>query len=153
MSLINQRRHRPVWPFVLAGSVLLAVLGAVAGFAYMVHRLSDPATPSPVGMRIDGSRVSVKFPTCPTDRVETVEVYDSDSEKLLWRAHGLKTSQRERGTVTLWTADDFVKAAPATRPGILPKSLDVSVVTAIGSWPLRSIIGPEVVCDRDLLVI
>lgn len=31
-------------------------------------------------IRIDGTRISVKAPTCPTDKVGTVEVYDSDSE-------------------------------------------------------------------------
>ncbi|MET7476951.1 hypothetical protein ABZT17_21630 [Streptomyces sp. NPDC005648] len=81
-------------------------------------------------MRIDGSRVSVKFPTCPTDRAETVEVYDGDSEKLPWRAHGPKTPQGERGTVALWKADDFLEATAATQPRGLPRSLDVSVTYA-----------------------
>lgn len=48
--------------------------------------MSDPATTILAGIWIDGSRVSVKMPNCPSDKVEMVEVYDSDSEKLLWGA-------------------------------------------------------------------
>ncbi|MGW7425661.1 WD40 repeat domain-containing protein [Streptomyces sp. NPDC054813] len=81
-------------------------------------------------MRIDGSRISVKMPTCPTDTVGTVEVYDSDSEKLLWRASGPKTPEGKRGVVTLWNADDFLKASSGTQPKALPANLDISVTFA-----------------------
>ncbi|MFE2491056.1 hypothetical protein [Streptomyces mirabilis] len=50
------------------------------------YSMSDPATTILAGIRIDGSRVSVKMPNCPSDKVKMVEVYDSDSEKLLWGA-------------------------------------------------------------------
>ncbi|MFI5817009.1 MULTISPECIES: hypothetical protein [unclassified Streptomyces] len=131
IPLLNQSRQRPVWPFVLLGSLLgLAVLAAVGTWVYGVYSMSDPATSLVVGMRIDGSRISVKMPTCPTDKVGTVEVYDSDSEKLLWQASGPKTQEGKRGAVTLWKADDFLKAEPGTHPKTLPANLDVSVTFA-----------------------
>ncbi|MFJ9250605.1 hypothetical protein [Streptomyces sp. NPDC101776] len=92
--------------------------------------MSDPATTILTGMRIDDSRISVKMPTCPTDKVGTVEVYNSDSEKLLWRASGPKTAEGRQGAVTLWMADDFLKASSGTQPRILPANLDISVTFA-----------------------
>ncbi|MGW5611489.1 hypothetical protein ACWEWI_36580 [Streptomyces sp. NPDC003753] len=113
---------------MLLGSVLgLALLSAVGVWVYGVYSMSDPKSPLLVGIRIDGSRISVKAPTCPTDKVGTVEVYDSDSGKLLWRASGAKTPEGEQGAVTLWKADDFSKAGPETQPKTLPTNLDVSV--------------------------
>ena len=130
---LNEYRKRPVCPFVLMGSaVLVAVLGAVGAFEYMVYRMSDPATTIPVGLRVDGSRVSFKAPVCAGERVQTVEVYDSDSEKLLWRARGPRTAEAKSGAVTLWASDDFRTARPTAQPGTLPKWLDVSVVYAGG---------------------
>src|SRR5947208_9970845 len=92
--------------------------------------MSDPTTAILTGIRFDGSRSSVKMPTCPTDKVGTVEVYDSDSEKLLWRATGPKTPAGKRGAITLWKADDFLKASPGTQPKALSANLDVSVTFA-----------------------
>ncbi|MGW4907736.1 hypothetical protein [Streptomyces sp. NPDC004270] len=113
------------------GSVLgLAVLAAAGTWVYGVYSMSDPATTILAGIRIDGSRISVKMPTCPTDRVGTVEVYDSDSEKLLWRASGPRTPAGKRGVVTLWNADDFLKASSGTQPETLPANLDISVTFA-----------------------
>ncbi|MFI5800414.1 hypothetical protein [Streptomyces sp. NPDC051677] len=130
MSL-NHPRHRPVWPFVLVGSLLgVAVLGAACVWVYGVYSMSDPATTILAGMRIDGTRVSVKAPTCPTDKVGTVEVYDSDSEKLLWRANSPKTPEAKQGAITLWKADDFLKAGSEAPPKELPTTLDVSVTYA-----------------------
>jgi len=94
--------------------------------------MSDPATSLLFGIRVDGSRISVKAPTCPTDEVTMVEVYDSGSERLLWRAHGPKTPEGIRGSLTLWKADDFQKAAPRTPPAHLPANLDVSVTYTDG---------------------
>lgn len=92
--MLNQPRKRPVWPFVLMGSVLgLAALAAVGTWVYGAYSMSDPATTILAGVRIDGSRVSVKMPNCPSDKVGMVEVYDSDSEKPLWRASSPKTSE------------------------------------------------------------
>ncbi|MBK3645240.1 MULTISPECIES: hypothetical protein [Streptomyces] len=122
-----------MWPFVLMGSaILVVVLGAVGAFEFMVHRMSDPATTIPVGLRIDGSRVSFKAPVCAGETVRTVEVYDSDSEDLLWRAQGPRTAGGRSGAVTLWAADDFRTARPKAPPGTLPKWLDVSVTYADG---------------------
>ncbi|POX50882.1 hypothetical protein [Streptomyces sp. Ru72] len=113
---------------MLLGSVLgLALLSAVGVRVYGVRNMSDPQTPLLVGIRVDGSRISVKAPTCPTDKVGTVEVYDSDSDKLLWRASGPKTPEDEQGAVTLWKADDFSKAGPKAQPKTLPTNLDISV--------------------------
>ncbi|WP_128382263.1 hypothetical protein [Streptomyces cavernae] len=118
---------------MLLGSVLgLTVLAAAGMWMYFVYRLSDPATSLLYGIRIDGSRVSVKAPICPTDKLGTVEVYNSDSEKLVWRANRPKTPEGERGMVTLWKADDFLKASPETQPRTLPTYLDVSVIYAGG---------------------
>ncbi|MGW7242972.1 hypothetical protein [Streptomyces sp. NPDC054804] len=116
---------------MLIGSVLaLPLLGAAGTWVYGIYSMSDPATTILVGARIDGSRISVKMPTCPTDTVGTVEVYDSDSEKLLWRASGPKTLEGKRGVVTLWNADDFLKASSGTQPKTLPANLDISVTFA-----------------------
>ncbi len=131
ISLLNQSRQRPVWPFVLMGSVLgLAVLAAVGTWIYGAYSMSDPATTILAGIRIDGSRIEVKMPTCPTDKVGMVEVYDSDSEKLLWRASGPKTPEGKRGVVTLWNTDDFLKTSSGKQPKTLPANLDVSVTFA-----------------------
>ncbi|WP_160159861.1 hypothetical protein [Streptomyces sp. SLBN-31] len=130
---MNEYRKRPVWPFVLMGSaILVVVLGAVGAFEYMVYRMSDPETTILVGLRVDGSRVSFKAPVCAGDTVRTVEVYDSDSEDLLWRARGPRTAEGRTGAVTLWAADDFRTAHPKAPPATLPKWLDVSVVYAGG---------------------
>jgi len=110
----------------------LAVLGSAGVWVYGVCSVSDPATTILVGMRIDGSRVSIKAPTCPTDEVAMVEVYDSDSEMLLWRANGPKTAEGKRGAVTLWKSDYFLKTDLKKQPATLPANLDVSV-TYVGS--------------------
>lgn len=126
--MLSQPRRVPVWPFAVGGSVLvLAVLVAAGTWVYGAYSMSDPATIILTGIRIDDSRISVKMPTCPTDKVGTVEVYNSDSEKLLWRASGPKTPEGRRGAVTLWKADDFLKASPGTQPRTLPTNLDISV--------------------------
>ncbi|MHC3469422.1 hypothetical protein ACYF6T_11955 [Streptomyces sp. 7R007] len=128
MHPLNQPRNRPVWPFVLAGAI--CALAAVGTWVSVVYGMSDPATTYVAGIRFDGSSVSVKVPLCPSDRVEAVEVYDSDSEKLLWRASGPKTAEAERGAVTLWKAADFRTSGPAVQPVSLPANLDVSVTFA-----------------------
>jgi hypothetical protein len=128
---VHTVRQRPVWPFVLTGSVLgLAVLAAVGTGAWVIYRMSDPATAFLAGIRVDGSRVSVKMPACRTDAVESVEVHDFDSEALLWRATGPKTPEARRGVIALWNADDFREATSGSRPGTLPANLDVSVTFA-----------------------
>jgi hypothetical protein len=130
---LSEYRRRPVWPYALMWSAVgLAVLVACGTWVWGVHRMSDPATSFVVGMRIEGSRVSVKAPTCPTEWVETVEVYDSDSEKLLWRAHGPRTEEGRHGSFTLWKADDFQRPGARKQPGKLPAYLDVSVTFAGG---------------------
>ncbi|MBN0044624.1 hypothetical protein JS756_10990 [Streptomyces actuosus] len=122
-----------MWPFALAGSLLvLAVLGAAGAWMFVVRGMSDPVPSVVLGIRIEASGVSVKAPTCPTDRVGRVEVHDSDSERLLWWADGPTTPEGVRGAVTLWTADGFRSASPRTRPEPLAAFLDVSVVYAGG---------------------
>ena len=129
--MLNDPRERPGWAPIAAGSVCgLAVLVALGAWAVGVYSMSDPTTTTLVGLRVDGSRLSVKVPTCPSNRVGTVEVHDSDSEKLLWRASGPKTSKGKRGALVLWKADDFRKVSPGTQPKTLPAHLDVSVTFA-----------------------
>ncbi|QDN82572.1 hypothetical protein FNV64_49955 [Streptomyces sp. S1A1-7] len=49
--MLNQPRKRPVWPFVLMGSVLgLAALAAVGTWVYGAYSMSDPATTILAGM-------------------------------------------------------------------------------------------------------
>ena len=128
---MHQPQRQAIWPLAVGGSICgLAVLTAVGTWVYGVYSMSDPTTTILTGMRIDDSRISVKMPTCPTDEVGTVEVYNSDSEKLLWRASGPKTPEGRHGAVTLWKVDDFLKASPGTQPKTLPNNLDVSVTFA-----------------------
>ncbi|MGW4278130.1 hypothetical protein ACWEGQ_38765 [Streptomyces seoulensis] len=129
MSVNGYRRRPGRGVFALAGAALalafLGVVGAVSAWAYFIYRMSDPATVLAIGVRVDGSRVSVKFPTCPFEEVRTVEVYDRDSEKLLWKATGPRTAEGRHGTVTLWRAADFSTAAPRPVPATRPEHLDV----------------------------
>ncbi|WP_067030852.1 hypothetical protein [Streptomyces dysideae] len=119
--------------FAVAGSVLglallgLALLAALGLGAYTVYRMSDPADTLDIGIRIDGSRISVKAPVCPTDLVERVEVFDGRSEEPLWQATGPKTPEARRGTITLWQKADFLSSKPEAGPRRLPKELDVSI--------------------------
>ncbi|MEV1049945.1 hypothetical protein [Streptomyces sp. NPDC049887] len=117
---------RPVWPFVAAGSVV-GVLLLVAGglWAFGVYSMSEPSRPLLIGVRIDGARVTVKAPTCPTDTVARVEVFDGESTEPLWQAREPRTSEGRSGAVTLWADDEFLKPGPGTRPEKLPRSLDV----------------------------
>ncbi|MFE2267227.1 hypothetical protein [Streptomyces griseosporeus] len=118
---------------MLLGSVVgLTVVTGVGVWVYGVYSMSDPATSILAGIRIDGSRISIKAATCPQDKVGTVEVYDSNSEKLLWRASHPTTPAGEKGLVVLWKADDFLEASPETQPKALPTDLDVSVTYAGG---------------------
>ncbi|MFF8989252.1 hypothetical protein ACF09H_04625 [Streptomyces sp. NPDC014983] len=153
--MTQYRPPRPVWPFVLVGSVFgLAFLAAIGVGVYTVRAMSDPETSLLIGIRIDGTRVSVKAPVCPADRVGTVEVYDSDAEKLLWRARRPRTPEGERGAVTLWQAGDFLAAGPGARPRTLPATLDVSVAYADRDggaddvFDLREVRAARVPADR-----
>ncbi|MFR9788006.1 hypothetical protein ACL07V_04900 [Streptomyces sp. MB22_4] len=140
---------------MLVGSVFgLALLAAIGVGVYTVRAMSDPETSLLVGIRIDGTRVLVRAPVCPADRVGTVEVYDSDSEKLLWRARRPRTPEGERGAVTLWQADDFLTASPRARPRTLPANLDVSFLYADRDdglddvFDLREVRAAHVPADR-----
>ncbi|WP_369188612.1 hypothetical protein [Streptomyces sp. R08] len=120
-----------MWTIAVGSSVFVLIILAAAGtWVYGAYSMSDPTTVILAGIRIDDSRISVKMPTCQTDTVGTVEVYNSDSAKLLWQASGPKTSAGKRGSVTLWKAADFHKASPTTQPTTLPANLDVSVTFA-----------------------
>ncbi|MFD4761542.1 hypothetical protein ACFWOJ_22490 [Streptomyces sp. NPDC058439] len=126
--MLNRRRPRAVWPFVLAGSILTLglLLTGVSLWLYGVHRMSDPAEPLLVGIRIDGSRISVKAPTCPSDKVGAIEVYDSETEQRLWRARAPKTPEGRRGAVTLWDNEAFLKPDKEEQPADVPNNLDIS---------------------------
>lgn len=131
--MLNPSRKRPVWPFALLGAVLGLALLTVAGLWVIgVYSMSDPERPLLVGIRIDGTRISVKAPTCPTDTVGKVQVFDSESERLLWQASDPKTPEGKRGAVTLWNPADFLKPGPEAQPVRLPANLDVSFEYAGG---------------------
>ncbi|MCZ0983100.1 hypothetical protein O1L60_40250 [Streptomyces diastatochromogenes] len=112
----------------------LVVIGAgVVGWRSLVHGMSDPGSVSlAVGLRIDGARVSVKVPACPTEAVDKVEVFDGEREKPLWEARAPKSPQGKRGALTLWAADEYEHPGPGGQPALLPKSLDVAVTGAGG---------------------
>ncbi|MFE2558323.1 hypothetical protein ACFXGT_20310 [Streptomyces sp. NPDC059352] len=78
-------------------------------------------------MRIDGSRVTVKVSLCPEDEIHSIEVWDSESEKPLWRAGNPKTEASKSGILTLWAPEDYQKPGPETQPNPIPEQLDVTV--------------------------
>ncbi|ALO09167.1 hypothetical protein AQF52_3573 [Streptomyces venezuelae] len=116
---------------VVIGLIVVAVLAvpaAVVGlWAAVVIGMSDPAGPSLLGLRIDGDTFTVKAAQCPSERVRRVELRDSDSEKLVWRADGPLTEEGRGGLLRLWAAEEYRTSRPATRPAELPEQLDVSV--------------------------
>ncbi|MFE7134422.1 hypothetical protein ACFVIM_26545 [Streptomyces sp. NPDC057638] len=118
---------------VLLGSVLAVGLLAVVGaWVYGVYAMSAPERGLLVGLRIDGSRVTVKAPTCPTDTVGTVEVFDSETTEPLWRASDPTTQAGKRGELTLWDAAGFARPGPQPQPARLPDRLDVAVEYGVG---------------------
>ncbi|MGW9029514.1 hypothetical protein ACWGQ5_36435 [Streptomyces sp. NPDC055722] len=131
--MLHQSRTGPAWLAVLGSVLGLVVLAALGVGEYAVYRMSDPEDALLVGIRIDGARISVKAPVCPADTVKRVDVYDSRSEKPLWRATGPKTTQAKRGAITLWAKDAFLRSAPDAEPRRLPKELDISVEYADGN--------------------
>ncbi|MFF5639620.1 hypothetical protein [Streptomyces sp. NPDC012825] len=124
--LSSGSKKRPIWPFVAAGSVLGVLLLAAGGlWAFGVYSMSEPSRSLLIGVRIEGARVTVKAPTCPTDTVARVEVFDGESTKPLWQAREPRTSEGRSGAVTLWADDEFLKPGPGAQPEKLPRSLDV----------------------------
>lgn len=124
--LSSRPERRPVWPFVAAGSFLGVLLLAAGGlWAFGVYSVSEPSKPLLIGVRVEGSRVMVKAPTCPTDTVVRVEVFDGESTTPLWQAREPRTPEGKRGAVTLWADDDFLKPGPGAQPKKLPESVDV----------------------------
>lgn len=123
--MLKQHQPRAAWPFVLGAAAAL-ILGGIGLWTYVIHGMSDPAKPLLVGIRIDGSRISVKAPTCLTDRVAKVEVFDSATEKRLWLARNPKTPVEQQGAVTLWDNEAFTPRPQQERPADLPKNLDVA---------------------------
>ncbi|MFE7548823.1 hypothetical protein [Streptomyces gardneri] len=117
-------------PLVI-GLIALAILAAPIALAFLWIKfltvMSHPVGPSLLGLRIDGDTVTVKAAQCPSERVRRVELWDSDSEKLVWRAEGPLTEEGRGGLLRLWAAEDYRTSRPATRPAELPKQLDVSV--------------------------
>ncbi|MFJ8665985.1 hypothetical protein [Streptomyces sp. NPDC093600] len=107
----------------------MALIAAAGLWVYGVYSMSDPR-PLLVGMRIDGSRVSIKAPTCPTEAVGKVEVFDGTSEKPLWEARDPKSAEGKRGALTLWAGEEFAHSTPGRQPATLPKDLDVLITDA-----------------------
>lgn len=78
-------------------------------------------------MRIDGDTVTVKAGQCPQDRVRRVEVWDSGTERRIWRGDDPLTEAGQRGLLPLWGGEAYRTSSPAARPSELPKTLDVTV--------------------------
>ncbi|MFE2289768.1 hypothetical protein [Streptomyces sp. NPDC059452] len=110
--------------FACLGALTLAAVGF---FVYLIHIMSDPISPALVGMRIDGDRITIKAGQCPEERVRRVEVWDSDTERLLWRGDKPVTDEGKRGLLTLWDGEAYGKSSPAAQPSELPNALDVLV--------------------------
>ncbi|MGW6966403.1 hypothetical protein ACWGET_20385 [Streptomyces zaomyceticus] len=116
---------------VLSALGLVALAAVIAVWRFLVYGMSDPM-PLAVGIRIDGARVSIKAPTCPTEAVDKVEVFDGESEKPLWEARGPKSPEGKRGALTLWAADEYERPGAGRQPTPLPKRLDVSLTDVGG---------------------
>lgn len=112
---------------LIAAGVLAVPAGVMFLWVTVVTGMSDPVGPSLLGLRIDGDTVTVKAAQCPSERVRRVELHDSDSERLVWRADGPLTAEGRGGPLRLWAAEDYRTARPATGPAELPEQLDVSV--------------------------
>ncbi|WP_242427699.1 hypothetical protein [Streptomyces sp. Root431] len=116
---------------LVVGLIAAAILAAPLALAFLwikfLNVMSHPDGPSLLGLRIDGDTITVKTAQCPSDRVRRVELYDSDSEKLVWRADDPLTEEGRGGLLRLWAAEEYRTSRPATRPAELPKQLDVSV--------------------------
>lgn len=136
MSL-SQPGKRPIWPFVLAGSVLgLAVLVAVGTWVYGIYSMSDPVPPA-LGARVEGKTIVVKFPVCPTDVIHRVEVTDFHDDKsanphVLWWASNPTTRSAKSGVVKLWSGDGFERHAPQSAPSSIPRDLVVGYLDPSG---------------------
>ncbi|MFG2732156.1 hypothetical protein [Streptomyces canus] len=134
---MNQLRQRPVWPFVLLGSVLvLACLAAVGTWVYGVYSMSDPVPPV-LGARVEGKTIVVKFPVCPTDVIRRVEVTDFHDDKtahphVLWWALNPTTPSAKNGVVTLWSGDGFERHAPQPAQSAIPRDFVVGYLDPSG---------------------
>ncbi|MEU4270168.1 hypothetical protein [Streptomyces sp. NPDC026092] len=126
------RRGRRALVVTLVAVPVLAVLTAAGIWVYGVYAMSDPLNPGLVGIRIDGSRVSIKAATCPTEAVDKVQVFDGESEKPVWQARAPKTPEGKRGALTLWAADAYEHPGPVRQSTPLPKLLDVALTMADG---------------------
>ncbi|MFC9703454.1 hypothetical protein ACFTWD_22470 [Streptomyces sp. NPDC056943] len=116
---------------LVIGLIALAIFAAPIALAFLWIKfltvMSDPVGPGLLGLRIDGDTLTVKTAQCPWDRVRLVELHDSESEKLVWRADEPLTEEGRGGLLRLWAAEEYRTSRPATRPAELPKQLDVSV--------------------------
>ncbi|WP_314613412.1 hypothetical protein [Streptomyces stackebrandtii] len=127
-GVAERRRGRKV---LVVGLIAAAILAAPIALAFLWIKfltvMSHPDGPSLLGLRIDGDTITVKAAQCPSERVRRVELYDGDSEKLVWRADDPLTEEGRGGLLRLWAAEEYRTSRPATRPAELPKQLDVSV--------------------------
>ncbi|MFD8977177.1 MULTISPECIES: hypothetical protein [unclassified Streptomyces] len=116
---------------LVIGLIALAILAAPIALAFLWIKfltvMSDPVGPGLLGLRIDGDTITVKAAQCPSERVRRVELYDGESEKLVWRADDPLTESGRGGLLRLWAAEEYRTSRPATRPAELPKQLDVLV--------------------------
>ncbi|MFE1903396.1 hypothetical protein ACFW96_06980 [Streptomyces gardneri] len=123
-------RRGALKPLVI-GLIALAILAAPIALAFLWIKfltvMSHPVGPGLLGLRVDGDTLTVKTAQCPSDRVRLVELHDSETEKMVWRAHDPLTEEGRGGLLRLWAAEEYRTSRPATRPAELPKQLDVSV--------------------------
>ncbi|MFJ8847439.1 hypothetical protein ACIRFF_31590 [Streptomyces cyaneofuscatus] len=122
-----RQRERTIVVTAITVSSVVVVLMALGFWAFFVHTLSDPGSPGLVGMRIDGDTVTVKAGRCPQDRVRRIEVWDSDTERLLWRGDKPLTEEGRRGVLPLWDGEAYRTSSPAGQPSELPEVLDVTI--------------------------
>lgn len=71
--------------------------------------------------------VTVKAGQCPQDRVRRVEVWDSGTERRVWRGDHPLTEAGRRGLLPLWDGKAYRASSPEARPSELPETLDVTV--------------------------
>ncbi|MGW0582116.1 hypothetical protein ACWD25_40715 [Streptomyces sp. NPDC002920] len=124
----NRRRAVP-WALVTT----ITLLGT-SGCALLP---SDPEPP-PVGARMEGDTLVIKFPMCPKDEIQRVEVYDWDDDAddtprvVWWASDPTSATVREHGVFPLWTGKGFTHHAPRPQASAIPSNIGVDYTSPTG---------------------